>query len=1097
MNTWTLVRRSLAFNRRGHLWVVLGCAVSTAILVGALVVGDSVRHSLRQLVFHRLGRIEVAMVSGDRFFRAEVADELASKLGTEVAPVLLARGMASAQGGRQRVNTVQVAGVDGRFGVLAGAAGRYAQLPPDEILLNSHLASRLDVEAGDEMVLRIENLESMPRDAPLALDSDTSVARRLRIRAVVTDSEFGRFNLRADQVAPLTAFVSLSFLSRELGLEGRANTLLVAERAGDPLALEEIEASFAQAWTLDDAGLYLKTLGDRGILELRSSRIFLDPAVAHAAEGLDPEAGSVLTYFVNEIRGKETTTPYSFVSAPGSPIVPPAMADDEILVNSWLANDLNVGAGDRVELSYYVLGPNRNLEEEKSSFLVRKVAPLEGIYADPDLLPDFPGLARIESTRDWRPGIPIDLDRIRQRDEEYWEDFRGTPKAFVTAAAARRMWANRFGEVTAVRFPSGDKASLERALKDALSPAQLGFIFREVRAEGLRAGTQGVDFGQLFLGLSFFIIVAALLLTGLLFFFNVEKRSEEAGLLLALGFSRRRVLRLLLAEGAVLVVLGGLLGCAVGVAYNLVVLEALKTVWKGAIGTSALEMFFSPTALGLGTSLGMLTAFLTIWIVAERQVKQPVSGLQKGLTRLDPLRARSPRIGLWVGVLSLAASALILITADLERGRAAFGVFFAAGTLLLLGGLALTSLLLFMLGRGSGNGRLSLFRIAVRGTARRRIRSLTLIGLLACGLFIVFTVGANRRNAVQGAEERRSGTGGFALFGESAIPLFYDLNSPEGARFYGLEDLANRELAVVPFRVKPGDDASCLNLNRVSSPRILGVDPQELSARSAFTFIKTTGEVDPRDPWSALDASLPDGAIPAVADNTVIVWGLGLSVGDTLTYRDEKGEAFTVRLVGGLDNSVFQGSLIVSERRFLEKYPSLSGHRLFLIDAPSEGLSQTAGDISRAMLDQGMDLVLTSDRLAEFNQVENTYLAIFLILGSFGLLLGSVGIGIVVSRNVRERLGELALLRAVGFSRRSLESLVLFEHLALLLAGILFGLLAALLATLPSLLAPGSEIPFVTLSILLVIVLVNGGIWTYTAVRRGTRLDLLPALRRE
>jgi ABC-type antimicrobial peptide transport system permease subunit len=242
---------------------------------------------------------------------------------------------------------------------------------------------------------------------------------------------------------------------------------------------------------------------------------------------------------------------------------------------------------------------------------------------------------------------------------------------------------------------------------------------------------------------------------------------------------------------------------------------------------------------------------------------------------------------------------------------------------------------------------------------------------------------------------------------------------------------------------------------------------------------------------------LPEGVIPAVADNTVIVWGLGKTVGDSLEYLDEKGEAFTVKLVGGLDNSIFQGNVIISERAFLAKYPSLSGYRFFLIDGPPEDLTEITGDISWAMQDQGMDLVRTSDRLAEFNQVENTYLAIFLILGSFGLLLGSVGIGIVVSRNVRERLGELALLRAVGFSRRSIQALILSEHLALLLAGILFGLTAALLATLPSLLAPGAEIPFSTILILLAIVLINGGIWTYTATRRGIEEDLLPALRRE
>lgn len=1097
MNTRTLLRRSLVFYRQGHLWVVLGCAVSTAILVGALIVGDSVRYSLRQIVHHRLGRAEIALASGDRFFRAGLADDLAAELDTDVAPLLQARGIASTQGGRRRVNIIQVLGVDDRFGKLGGVPGTYGALTLDETVINTYLADRLDLDIGDEMVLRVENLEAMPRDAPLALDSGTTIARRLRIKAVVSDSEFGRFSLRANQVAPLTAFVSLNALSRALGLEDRANTLLIAGSEAGPPGLQEVEGAFRRVWDLADAGLYVRQLEGREVPELRSSRIFLDPAVVRAAESLDEEARSILTYFVNEFRAGENTTPYSFVSAPGPPVVPAGMGDEEILLNSWLAGDLNAAAGDRVELSYFVLGPSRNLIEESSSFRVREVVPLDGIYRDRDLLPDFPGLARIESTRDWRPGIPIDLDRIRDKDEAYWADHRGTPKAFVTLSAAQRMWENRFGSVTAIRFAAGDRAAIAAALRDALDPAQLGFIFREVKEEGLLAGSRGVDFGQLFLGLSFFIIAAALLLTGLLFFFNVEKRSEEGGLLLALGFSRREVKRLLLSEGAVLVFLGGILGCAAGVIYNQIVLAALKTVWKGTIGTSALEMHFHPTTIALGTVLGMLTAFSTIWLIAGRLVKQPVSGLQRGLTRLDALRRKRPRAGLWIGILCLAAVAAILASADMERGRDAFGIFFAAGTLLLVGGIALLDVLLFSLGKRPERSRLSLFSIGARGTARRRIRSLTLIGLLASGLFIVFTVGANRQNAVKDADKRASGTGGFALFAESAIPVLYDLNSPEGARFYGMEGLEGRGVRFVPFRVKPGDDASCLNLNRVSSPQLLGVDPGELSRRQAFTFIKGTEDVDPEDPWAVLDRTLPEGVLPAVADNTVIVWGLGKSVGDTLEYRDERGETFTVKLVGGLANSIFQGNLIISEKALLEKYPSLSGYRLFLIDAPLEGLTEITGDISWAMQDQGMDLVPASDRLDEFNQVENTYLAIFLILGSFGLVLGSVGIGIIVSRNVRERLGELALLRAVGFSRRSIQVLVLSEHMALLLAGIFFGLTAALLATLPSLLAPGSEIPFFTILILLAIVSLNGVIWTIAAIRRGIGGDLLPALRRE
>ncbi|MCJ7582856.1 MAG: hypothetical protein MUP98_20255, partial [Candidatus Aminicenantes bacterium] len=117
--------------------------------------------------------------------------------------------------------------------------------------------------------------------------------------------------------------------------------------------------------------------------------------------------------------------------------------------------------------------------------------------------------------------------------------------------------------------------------------------------------------------------------------------------------------------------------------------------------------------------------------------------------------------------------------------------------------------------------------------------------------------------------------------------------------------------------------------------------------------------------------------------------------------------------------------------------------------------------------------------------------------GSFGLLLGSFGLGIVVWRNINERQGELALLRAVGFSRKSIQSIVLTEHFALLAAGILYGIVAAMLATLPTLLTPGAKIPYPTILIIFIIVSLNGGLWTYAATKMATKEDLSPALRKE
>jgi putative ABC transport system permease protein len=1115
MNYWKLLSRSLDFYRKSHFWVVLGTMISTAILVGALVIGDSVKFSLQQIVFDRLGNTEFALTSGDRFFRAQIADDLAKILDTTVAPLLQTNGIAIVEGGQRRLNNVQIIGVDDRFGKIAGIKDFYNHISPDEAIINHHLALRLQLKKGDEFLLRIKKLDMIPKDIPLSLDTDLTMARPFKIKAIASDTQFGRFNLKANQVAPNTVFVSLPALSKEMGYDNRANVLLTAAHNEAPAPGND--EAFKRVWTIADIGLEVKEFPGRDMIEIKSSRIFLDPPIVDAALKINKKAQPVLTYFVNEIRLEDKSTPYSFISAPGSSIVPPGIKDDEIMINEWLARDLGANQGDRIQLTYYVLGPMRDLIEKSTNFRVKAIVPLKNPYADRDLMPDFPGLSGEQNCRDWHPGIPIDLDKIRKKDEEYWDNYQGTPKAFVTINAAQRMWRNRFGDLTAVRFVGLEKREIEKKLVGELDPVSFGFVFREVREEGLRASVESVDFGQLFLGLSFFIIVAALLLTGLLYVFNVEKRSEENGLLLALGFPKKNIRRLVLMEGAVIIIIGSILGSAVGVLYNQFILYALKTVWHGVVGTSMLRVNVKFSTILMGTVIGIFIAFLTIWLVTRKQLKQPVTGLQKGLTKLEAFREKRPFFSILIGISGVMAVIIILVTTKFETGRGAFMFFFTAGSLLLISGLAFIKIFLYKLTKKPDNKKFlqgpgtvfskrvpgrrrqekNLFNIGVRNNARRPVRSLTLIGLLACGVFIVFTVGANRVISTQDAEKRGSGTGGFALYGESSVPILYDLNSQKGTNFYGLESINAKGVDYVQFRVKEGDDASCLNLNRVANPQLIGVDPDELIKRASFTFIEKTKEVDSTNPWGVLKQNLPDGVIPGAADQTVILWGLGKAVGDTLTYMDEKGQTFKIKLVGGLANSIFQGNIIISEKALIQKYPSISGYRIFLIDAPFENLDEISKELSRAMQDQGLDLVPASARLAEFNRVENTYLSIFLILGTFGLILGSIGLGIVVWRNVKERRGELALLRAVGFSKESIQNMLLYEHMILLAAGIFCGIAAALLATLPSIMTPGSGIPYFTIIFLLIIVLINGVGWTYFASRTATRGDLLASLRNE
>src|SRR4029077_20577025 len=120
-------------------------------------------------------------------------------------------------------------------------------------------------------------------------------------------------------------------------------------------------------------------------------------------------------------------------------------------------------------------------------------------------------------------------------------------------------------------------------------------------------------------------------------------------------------------------------------------------------------------------------------------------------------------------------------------------------------------------------------------------------------------------------------------------------------------------------------------------------------------------------------------------------------------------------------------------------FPSESGYRAFLLDATASQTGAVAATLTRALQDAGLELTPATERLARFNAVQNTYLDTFQVLGGLGLLLGSVGLGIVVLRNVLERRGELALLIAVGFRRRRVQKLVLAEHAGLLGLGVVIG----------------------------------------------------------
>ncbi|MCP4379127.1 MAG: FtsX-like permease family protein, partial [bacterium] len=713
MNLINLIARSLRYYWRTHLGVIGAAAVATAVLTGALLVGDSVSGTLHQTARLRLGSTSVAMSSGNNFFQTRLGDDLAGNLNAPVATVIQLAGVA-ARGDNQpdRTGNVNVMGVTEAFWKLAPSPpSAKAELKGGQVAINEPLAARLGVKPGEQILLTISKPSLLSRDAPLSRASDSTKTLRLDVVAVVSTEQFGRFSLHANQAAPLNAFLPLEWLTEKLELSGRANLLLI----GNDIASERANKALGQTWTLADAGLEVKSRRPEST-ELRSKRIFLQPSVVEAVKKLSPKITSegIFTYFVNELSVSDRTTPYSTVTARG-PLTGGAQSpgDNEVIISKWLSDDLSTARGDTLKLKYYVLAPMRKLIERTAEFKIAKVIDNDSELLDPDLMPDYPGLSEADDCRDWDPGIKIQQRRINDEDREYWKKYRGTPKAIISLAAGRKLWSNRFGNLTAIRIDQ-PASTVAPAIREKLVPAEVGLVFTDVSARAQAAATEALDFGQLFLSLSMFLVAAAVLLAAMVFALGVRQRTGELGVLLAAGFTQKRVRRLVLGEGSVLIILAMAIGLPGGILYTRVVLGGLDTIWTGAVARTDIDFHASGTTIAIGAVSSFVVALGAILIVLRRQFRRAVRGLLDNIPPTPPLKPprsllRAPSF--LTAVVSLAAGVVSLLVIDSQTAG-----FFGAGFFLLIALLSLCRTWLSRVaGRRSGAG-VSLMDIARRGS---------------------------------------------------------------------------------------------------------------------------------------------------------------------------------------------------------------------------------------------------------------------------------------------------------------------------------------------------------------------------------------------
>jgi putative ABC transport system permease protein len=1111
-----LILRSLAYYGRSNLAVIAGVATAVAVLAGALLVGDSVRGSLRDLVLQRLGRTD-RVVTSTGFFREELATTVNTrKQFADVAPMIVLQGVVTEPSSGRRVSHVAVYGVDDRFWAFHHV-GRHG---PDagDAFLSRALYTDLGVAPAATILVRIERPMAIPIDSLHGRKEDPGRTLRLAVREVLDAAHMGDFAIQPRQGSVRAVFVPLKRVQQDLDRAGRVNALLVNDGgAADGAALGEAVASWA---TLADYGLSLRRLDAQHALTLESDTGLLDFARASAASSAanieQLPATPVLTYLANTMRSGDREVPYSLVTATDlSRIAPEAAAGSDpsrppIVINDWTARDLGAKAGDPLTLEYYVWQEPGYLDTKRAEFRIAAVVPVAGAAADRDLAPVYPGITEADTLGDWDPPFPIDLKRVRAQDEDYWKQYRTTPKAFIPYETGRQIWGSpRYGDRTSVRIhplawqPLDEAArQFAGALTLSLKPSAGGFAVMDVRSQGLAASHGSTDFGEYFLYFSFFLVVSALVLAALFFRLSVEQRAREVGLLRAVGYTTPRVRRLFTIEGLLLAIAGSAIGIAGAIGYGALLMTGLRTWWSGAVGTRALTLHVSATSLAAGAAGAVAAAVFCIWWTLRSLSRVSERTLLTGSlmyaghppSRLRRFGGPADRVPL-IGAAALFVLALVLAAAAVTRRIDPAGAFFGAGGAILGAGLCATTVMLRRPPRSiEGHGWAALLSIGWRNTTARPGRSVLAIAVIASAAFIVISVDAFRRGGVD-PRDRRSGTGGFPLLVDLNLPLVHDPNGREGREALGLEDAQN--VSLVPFRVLPGEDASCLNLYQPVNPRVLGAPRAFLeSGRFSFQDSLATADADRANPWRLLEQPQNDGTIPVVADANSMTYVLHKSLGDVIVLA--RGDR-TVRLkiVAALADSVLQSELVMSESSFVRLFPEQQGYRFLFVDTEADP-DRVGAAIEKSAADFGADAVSTAARLNEFHAVENTYLSTFQTLGGLGLLVGTIGLAAVLLRNVLERRRELALLRAVGFRALDLFAIVVAENAVLIGCGLGLGAIAAAVAVGPAAMARGARVPLSAGGIgLLLAVLAAGLLSSVIATRAALHAPLVASLRTE
>ncbi|MCK5548725.1 MAG: FtsX-like permease family protein [Thermoplasmata archaeon] len=420
-------------------------------------------------------------------------------------------------------------------------------------------------------------------------------------------------------------------------------------------------------------------------------------------------------------------------------------------------------------------------------------------------------------------------------------------------------------------------------------------------------------------------------------------------------------------------------------------------------------------------------------------------------------------------------------------------------------------------------GRTSVVTVALLNPVRRVGRTALSIATFALVIFTLVALSANilgQQTSLNQAIEEQSG--GYDVLGETSTSIRFDLGNSTARTEEGMAPFPNGT-SVSQFLSFGSIGGTCSNLNKELPPRLIGANGSFIQENQfGFSAGLYHDKDDAAGIWSDLDLERADGAIPAIGDYNTVVWILQKDLDDYVEMVDESGKTRSLVIVGILQNSIVPGSMFISEDNINSMYPTKAEYNLFLFKSPEPsisfkqnisfeniisfdiftitGPSATVSYLESELGSYGMDARPVSEVVEENLAIEWSYMSLFQSLLVFGLLVGTAGLALRVTKAVAERRNEIGILRALGFTKTMIMKVFLIENSYIALLGIAIGSFAGMLVSL-MFFGPGSDVgygavvPWTALIAIALVVLIASLISAALPSLRAARMEPVEALR--